>query len=241
MQIYSKSDVGLKRTSNQDNFACDQDDNVTWAAVCDGMGGISGGDIASKIAVDAVREAISSKEYGSINEENVRDIFIKVFDKANEKIFCASMKNEKLKGMGTTMVLSAILGCKVHVAHVGDSRAYLLGKDNIKQLTMDHSIVQQMIDKGEITVEEAKEHPKKNIITRAIGAEDFVVADYICEDFKDEDTLLMCTDGLTNYIDNDELLKICNDYHGDELVDVLISTANNCGGSDNITVVVIQR
>ena len=143
--------------------------------------------------------------------------------------------------MGTTVVLVAVFKGKIHVAHVGDSRAYLLSNDKIKQLTSDHSIVQEMLDEGEITQEEAENHPNRNVITRALGLSKDVNIDYSTENRKFEDKIIICTDGLTNYLDCEEILECSKRKKDNDLLDEFISIANERGGSDNITVVILSE
>ncbi len=241
MNIFGKSDIGLKRNSNQDSFDYTIiDDDMVYALVCDGMGGAKGGGIASNLAKDCIKDYILKNYDENMSQPDVEDMLKKAIYKANYEIFEMAQKNKELLGMGTTVVLTAIFKDKIHVAHVGDSRAYLVSNDNIKQLTVDHSMVQQMIDDGKLTVEQAKDYPNKNIITRALGIDKNVDIDYYIDDKTENSMVLMCTDGLTNYLDEKTILNCCLHNEGENIIDKLISSANNGGGSDNITVVVIN-
>ncbi len=242
MQIFAKSDIGLKRDSNQDCYDYKKiNENILWAVVCDGMGGVNGGDIASSLAVKNIRKFLTKNFLSNITENEIENILKKSIEEANSEIFAKSQTETNLKGMGTTVVLVAVFKGKIHVAHVGDSRAYLLSNDKIKQLTSDHSIVQEMLDEGEITQEEAENHPNRNVITRALGLSKDVNIDYSTENRKFEDKIIICTDGLTNYLDCEEILECSKRKKDNDLLDEFISIANERGGSDNITVVILSE
>lgn len=242
MQVFGRSDIGLKRKSNQDCFYYAKvNENTLWAIVCDGMGGVNGGDVASNLAVKSIKNSLNNEnwEEPSETQSNIKRMLKNALKKANLEIFTDAQDNKNLAGMGTTAVLVAVTEDKIHVAHVGDSRAYLVRQGKIKQLTIDHSMVQKMIDEGEITHEEAKMHPNKNIITRALGISKDVDVDYSMKTRKPEDSIIICTDGLTNYLDQKEILAYFKAKQGEDIVDGLISAANERGGADNITVVVL--
>lgn len=243
MRVFGRSDIGLKRKSNQDCFySAKVNESALWAVVCDGMGGVNGGDVASNLAVKSIKESLNNgtwEELGEIQNSDVKKMLKNALKKANLEIFTNAQGNKNLAGMGTTAVLVAIVNDKIHVAHVGDSRAYLVRQGKINQLTIDHSMVQEMIDEGEITHEEAKMHPNKNIITRALGISKDVDVDYSMKTKKPGDAVIICTDGLTNYLDQKEILDYFKVEKGEAFVDGLISAANERGGADNITVVVL--
>lgn len=243
MQVFGKSDIGLKRASNQDCFDySNADENLIWAAVCDGMGGVNGGDIASNLAVKSIREVLVQNHTEDLLQDDIENLLKKAIQKANFEIFTMAQNDNNLSGMGTTVVLVVAFYDKIHVAHVGDSRAYLISQNNIKQLTTDHSVVQEMINEGEITNEEAKCHPNKNIITRALGISKNVDIDYSVETKKSGDSIIICSDGLTNYLNQDEIWRfVKHKMSNSQLVEELISTANERGGNDNITVVILSE
>lgn len=239
--VFGKSDIGQVRPTNQDCFDYGTTDkNLTWVAVCDGMGGTSGGDIASKLAAEGVKYTIMNDLPEDISHDTMEQFLKKAIDKANFEIFDKAQKESELAGMGTTIVLLVLFEDKFHIAYVGDSRAYLVRDAKIEQLTVDHSMVQQLIDGGEITDEEAKSHPQKNIITRALGINKVVEVDYLVKEKLDGDLMIVCTDGLTNYLSQDEILSCAMENQGEALVDQLISIANERGGNDNITAVVVS-
>ena len=242
MNIVSLTDIGLVRSSNQDNFKTSSiSDNVAWAIVCDGMGGTNGGNIASKIAVDVISESIKSNYYENIDSDKIKDILVSAAYEANRAIYDKALNNKNLIGMGTTVVAAIIQGDSIHLVNVGDSRAYLITKTEVTQITKDHSIVQDMVDHGEITSKEAKNHPHKNIITRALGVDEFVDVDCYEVSFEKGNTLLMCTDGFSNYMENDKIFTLAKYTNFKFLAREAVTLAKGAGGNDNITVVAISR
>ncbi len=240
MKISAKSDVGMVRSNNQDFcLAGEFADGLTWAVVCDGMGGATGGNIASETAVKTISDKLTFGYHEGMNDNSLKNLMVSAIDAANAKIYSRAKNDELLRGMGTTVVLALIRNDALYLANVGDSRIYVITKDSINQLTTDHSIVQMMIDNGEITAEEAKDHPQKNVITRALGVEETVRIDYSQEVYNDGDIILLCTDGLTNYVDDEKILKVCNENDSYTLADVLVDAANTNGGGDNVTVVTV--
>lgn len=239
MNVYAKTDIGKTRETNQDAFDTGYfNDGTVWAVVCDGMGGVSGGQVASSLCIDKTVNAIKRSYRENMTVNNVKNMLVSAINAANSYVFDESLKDRELKGMGTTIVAVVIVNNIAVVAHVGDSRAYIVN-DTIKQITKDHSYVQLLVDNGKITLEEAEKHPDKNIITRAIGIEGFVDVDVDIVDIKDEDILLLCTDGLNGYVRDDDILKTVKEY-GDSSTEKLVETANLNGGHDNITVVLIS-
>ncbi len=240
MTIYSKSDKGLKRNNNQDAFAAGQFDNGdVFAVVCDGMGGANGGNIASECAVKVISEYIVNSYSPKMNSNSIENMLRAAVDSANIEIFEKSKEEDSYAGMGTTVVAAILSDNLAHIVHVGDSRAYLVTADDMVKLTNDHSIVQNMIDSGEISEDEAKSHPKKNIITRAVGAEDVVFCDYDIVIKPDNNILLICTDGLTNYVSDADIMNVLKTTEPSLAADKLIELANEGGGGDNITVVLV--
>lgn len=237
MKIYGKTDIGLVRSSNQDAFRIGKFDSGTvWAVLCDGMGGASGGDIASKMAVELISERILKNYNDNMKTSSVANLLESAINFASIKIFDLSREDETLSGMGTTVVAAVIRDGEAMVSHAGDSRAYIIG-DEIRQVTTDHSLVQEMLDRGEITFEEAKHHPIKNYITRALGVKDRITVDFTSENFGENDVLLMCSDGLSNMIEAD-ILKEMASWINEETCEKLIDVANANGGRDNITAVI---
>ncbi|MBO7208852.1 MAG: Stp1/IreP family PP2C-type Ser/Thr phosphatase [Clostridia bacterium] len=230
MRIYGNTHKGLVRNSNQDNFYIDQAGE--WCLVADGMGGHKGGETASALAVSVI------KNYLSQNSGDTEDILRTAIVKANNEVFEHSLKVPELDGMGTTVVLLKMENNIAYIAHVGDSRAYYINGENILQLTKDHSVIQKLLDSGTITKLQAENHPQKNLITRAVGTDKYVEIDInriICTK---GDYILLCSDGLSNYVSEQQMFDIIMD-NPETAVDKLIDRANSSGGIDNITAVLL--
>ncbi len=242
MKISAKTDVGMVRSSNQDSYAAgDLTSEVSWAVVCDGMGGANGGNIASEAAVKVISEKLSSGYHIGMNDNSVKNLLISSVEAANITIYSMARNNEELSGMGTTVVLAVRNADTLYIANVGDSRIYVVSETDITQVTTDHSVVQMMIDNGEISLEEAKDHPKKNVITRALGVDPEVRIDYSQEQLNENDLVLLCTDGLTNYVENDAIFEICKTSDKYQVADKLVELANENGGGDNVTAVTVSE
>ena len=240
MKISAKSDVGVVRQNNQDCYLAGEfSDGTVWALVCAGMGGANGGNIASETAAKTVSDKLSFGYHEAMNDNSIKNLIVSAIEAANATVFSRSLSDSTLKGMGTTIVLVIIKSGTLYLAHVGDSRIYLITKDSIHRLTTDHSVVQLMLDRGEITSEEAKDHPQKNVITRALGVDDSIRIDFSQEIFDDGDLVLLCSDGLTNFVDESTIFELCNTCNSYELADILVDKANENGGGDNITVVTV--
>lgn len=242
MKISAKSDVGVVRQNNQDFcLAGEFADGVTWALVCDGMGGANGGNIASETAANTIAEKLNNGYHEAMNDNSIKHLMVSAVEAANATVYSRSRSDTDLKGMGTTVVLVIIKNDNIYLANVGDSRIYVVSQSSITQMTTDHSVVQLMLDRGEITPEEAKDHPQKNVITRALGVDDTIRIDFSQEIYHEGDIVLLCSDGLTNFVDESRILHICNTYDSYELADVLIAEANANGGGDNVTVVTVTE
>ena len=240
MRVFGRTDEGRVRPENQDAYVCGRlSDQTVFAIVCDGMGGANGGNVASAIAIKVISDRILDVYRDGMNENSLRNMLESAISAANIEIFDASMADLELRGMGTTVVAVIVSGRDVYIAHVGDSRAYVVTPEGIEQITRDHSIVQAMVEKGQLTQSEAKNHPRKHFITRALGVEDTVACDYTELIFPEKGGLLICTDGLTNMVEPDDIYKAVNSTSEENIPDVLIHAANMAGGSDNITVVVL--
>ncbi|MBQ7115702.1 MAG: Stp1/IreP family PP2C-type Ser/Thr phosphatase [Clostridia bacterium] len=238
MKIQGKTDIGIVRETNQDAYEFGYFENGDcWAVVCDGMGGVSGGQVASSICVEKISEAIKRGFRDKLSVNSAKNLLNSAINTANSAVFKQAQESYELKGMGTTVVAVLVLGSIAVIAHVGDSRAYIIN-DTIKAVTKDHSFVQLLVDTGKITEEEAKVHPDRNVITRAVGIEYVVDVEFDIVDVNGADTLLLCTDGLNGYVEDDEIFKIINEY-GDSSTEKLVEKANNAGGRDNVTVVVM--
>lgn len=241
MIIAGKTDKGIVRGTNQDDFAAGSlPGGAAYVVVCDGMGGANGGNVASSTAVKIISNEITQGYSEGLDEEGIKKLIETAIDKANTKVFDMSQKDPSLFGMGTTVVAAIVSGGYITVANAGDSRAYLI-EDSINQLTHDHSIVQEMVENGKITSDEALVHPQKNIITRALGVEENLNIDFCRAQFGAERKVLICTDGLTNLVTENDILAAANESKPDECVEKLVKKANDNGGIDNVTVVVIYN
>ena len=238
MKTFSITDVGMVRQVNQDYVY--MTDNPLGPlpnlfVVADGMGGHQAGDYASKYTVEVLK-----RELENTSEQDVERALVSAIKTANREIIKKASEDPHLKGMGTTVVLATIVNQMMYFANVGDSRLYLINQ-GIVQLTKDHSLVEEMVRLGGIKPEEAKHHPDKNIITRAVGVLPEVTADFFEISLKPGDEILMCSDGLTNMIEDDEIRHIVLGQRDIvEKAEKLIETANRNGGKDNITVVLIE-
>lgn len=238
MKTFSMTDIGRKREVNQDYvFATDETigNLPNLLVVADGMGGHRAGDFASRFTVEVLAEEVQN-----CKETHPETILGNAIQAANERLLEEAEKDNRLEGMGTTLVAATILDHVLYFANVGDSRLYLINKE-IRQLSKDHSMVEEMVRLGGLTEEEAKHHPDKNIITRAIGVKQKVEPDFFEYRLKGGDIILMCSDGLTNMVDDDEIFQIVKSARDIvEAVGSLIQRANENGGSDNIGVVLAQ-
>lgn len=240
MQIFSRTDIGKSRSSNQDAcFTCQLTEDTALAVVCDGMGGANAGNIASETAVSVISDYIKKAYRPNMTSADTEKLLRSAISSANIIVYDMSVKDSKLSGMGTTAVVSIVSKASAVICHVGDSRAYLYSKGTLSQLTRDHSMVQSLVESGKLTPEQARVHPRKNIITRALGAEENVLPDVNEVSISAEDTILLCSDGLSNFVDNDDIIDIFKSNDLSKVTDVLTDTANSNGGGDNITVVTV--
>lgn len=241
MQIFSKTDRGRVRTDNQDAyFAGKITDGSVFAVVCDGMGGANAGNVASELAVRHISEYIIRSYRDGMDMTDTEKTLKNAIVSANISLYDKAVNNAELAGMGTTAVAAFVKDGTAVIAHVGDSRIYLVNGE-IKQLTRDHSVVQSLIESGKITPEDAKVHPRKNVITRALGAEENVAVDSDCLNLSNGDTLLLCSDGLTNFLDDKDILKVFQNNDISAVAERLVEEANENGGGDNITVVTVTK
>ena len=238
MKTFSKTDIGMVREVNQDYvFVSDLPVGKlpNLFVVADGMGGHKAGEFASRFTVEVVKEALADS-----SEEKPEAMIRQAITSANRKLLETAKQDSRMEGMGTTLVVATVIERTLYLANVGDSRLYLLN-DEIKQVTKDHSLVQEMVRLGGIKQEEAKHHPDKNIITRAIGAKEDVEVDFYEYRLKQGDMILMCTDGLSNMVEDEEMLHIVKGSRDVvEAVEGLIERANQNGGKDNIGIVIVD-
>ncbi len=251
MLFYGKTDVGRRRAVNQDNFVIRRyAGDVLFAVVCDGMGGANGGDTASAVAVDVFRDQLDRSEaehpsFFGLSGEDILDVLSVGVTEANREVYRMAVKEPALNGMGTTLVGCVVEGDRVYAVNVGDSRLYAVRNGQIEQISRDHSLVQYLVDCGRMTPEEAKVSTMKNRITRAVGTERTVGADFFELTVGFGDRLILCSDGLTNHVEPEEIRDITSQVESHDPDSVqhaaedLIALANERGGTDNITAVIL--
>ena len=239
---YAKSDVGKVREMNQDSYyISDLQSSVKLFLLADGMGGYKGGEIASSLAITCARNYIENNfKEASKDKESLIQLVASSMEYANMVIYEKSRENKELEGMGTTLEVCLIYNNKVYIGHVGDSRIYRIRKDFIRKLTQDHSYVQKLLKDGTITKEEAENHPKKNMLMKALGCNAFVEPDVAVKGFIKDDILVMTSDGLTNMVKQEDIFNIAKG-NIEKAPIKLVELANENGGLDNITVVVIKN
>lgn len=241
MRVASKSDIGRVRNTNQDSFAAGEFSDAAWAVVCDGMGGANGGNVASGIAVKTISECILNAYHPNMKTNTVSAMLESAITAANLNIYDEALENTELAGMGTTVVAAVFLGDHAVIAHAGDSRAYICYNDTVRQLTRDHTVVQSMVERGEITQDEAQRDPRKHVITRALGVTENINIEFTEAEMPKGSVLLLCTDGLSNFVDSQKISDIMRNNAFEDYPVLLVDAANKAGGSDNITAVVITN
>jgi len=241
MRVYCETNKGLMRENNEDNYIVEESGKVSLYAVADGMGGHKAGEIASSVAIDTIRECFKSN--GEKGDFKAPSFIMESINAANSKIREAALNKEEFSGMGTTITMAVVdLELKIaYIGNVGDSRAYIIKDDKITQITEDHTYVHELVKDGKITLEEAKHHPKRNVITRAVGTEEHVHVDIFEIELFDNDVILLCTDGLTTHLTDDRILSTIREYGCSESVQKLIKFANDNGGTDNITIIIVDN
>ena len=241
MQCWGLTDPGCVRAQNQDVYQIEKLDGSTMLClVCDGIGGAKPGNVASPLAADVfVQEVRRNWKYG-LSDERIDQILQSAAKLANFTVYDQARQFEEFNGMGTTLVAALVHGKKATVIHVGDSRAYAITRDGIRQLTKDHSVVQMMLERGELTPEQARTYPGKNLITRAIGTEGIIQSDLTHLTLEKGDSLLLCSDGLSNTMDEQEILfEVVHGVNKQYCCQRLLDIAKNRGAPDNVTSVFI--
>lgn len=239
MNSYGKTDIGLKRSSNQDTFSvCKLEGGEILAVVCDGMGGAKAGNVASERASKAVTEFVKKSYRFNMDYNAAEALLNNAIVSANIEVYDYSLNNPELKGMGTTVVAAIVAEDYTVISHLGDSRAYKIN-DEITQITRDHSVVQSLVESGKLTPEEARVHPRKNVITKALGIEENVIPENSDCSLEKGDILLLCSDGLSNYVEIPVIKEIVRKGPIEEAAEKLINEANRNGGGDNITVALV--
>ena len=248
MNCYGITDIGKKRSSNQDRFSIflpEHDSPCCLISVCDGMGGANGGETAAEMTIKIYNESVAETLCDCDGDGAVMAVLSRAAEKASSAVYAAASEDEALSGMGTTLVscLRFNESGSTYLINVGDSRAYLVGESEIKQISRDHSYVQHLIDMGELSPAKAANHPQKNIITRAIGIDSEVIPEVKKIDTAGYAYLLLCSDGLHGEVKDQDMKKILFDSSADtvrEKAEALVALANKKGGNDNITVVLLR-
>lgn len=239
-----RSDIGKVREINEDFTYVSElyPNGLLFAIVADGMGGHLAGEVASKTAVETVKEELKAIINQDLEIDEISKALESAIKKANEIVYQESLNNDKYKGMGTTIVSAIISPGWVLLAHIGDSRAYIILEDQIKQLTADHSLVNELLKNGQISEEEAFSHPQRNVLTRALGTELDVQIDINTFNWDKGNKLILCSDGLTDHFSTEELFELTNNRENlEEMVDELVALANKAGGADNISIIVVRN
>lgn len=242
IKAYAKSDVGKIREKNEDYYSISESlDEVQLYILADGMGGASGGEIASKLAVEKAKKYILNnfKEIEK-DKESIIQLVASSMEYANMCVYEQAQENKELEGMGTTLEIVLIYNNRAFIGHIGDSRIYRIRKAIIRKLTQDHSYVQKLVKDGTITPEQAEKHPQKNILLKVLGCNAFIEPDVMVKGFLKDDVLVMCSDGLSNMVTQDDIYKMASGNIEQATVD-LVDKANENGGYDNITVVIIKN
>ncbi|MBR0530932.1 MAG: Stp1/IreP family PP2C-type Ser/Thr phosphatase [Ruminococcus sp.] len=236
------TDIGLNREENQDRVRVESlGDNICIAAVCDGMGGAASGGVASQLAVDRFIGRVQENFRPQMNDNSIRNLLLNAVHYANTCVYEKSIEDIDKNGMGTTCVAALVIERRVYVVNVGDSRAYLLNKDGISQITTDHTYVETLVQSGKITAEAARIHPMRNVITRAVGVEPDVEVDYFECSESDNFAVVLCSDGLSGYCSEEFIYCTVFGNNLDDAVRALIDHSNEGGGRDNITVAIIAN
>ena len=242
MKVWGMTDIGLVRKENQDAYSfCEQGEH-TVCVVCDGMGGPAGGQLASKIAVETFMSEINGILTDGMSAEQLREASSYAVSKANQAIRESAAQQEAYQNMGTTLVAAVTYDDGVVVSNVGDSRAYHISEEGITRVTRDHSLVESMVERGDITAEEARRHPNRNLITRALGPDTDAQCDgYVCSMAAGE-FLLLCTDGLVDTVTDQEMLfEVIHGGEVENCLERLINIAKKQGAPDNVTAVLMQK
>lgn len=242
IKAYAKSDIGMTREINQDSYLISNSlDDVQLYILADGMGGYNGGEIASKLAIQSAKSYIESNFKGiDKDRDSIVQLVGSSMEYANMVVYEKSKEEPELEGMGTTLEICLIHNNKAYIGHVGDSSIYRIRKEFMRKLTQDHSYVQKLVKDGTISKEEAVHHPQKNMLMKALGCNAFVEPDVMVRGFLKEDILLMCSDGLTNMVSQEDMFREAK-KDIEQAPKELVEIANENGGYDNITIIVIKN
>ena len=242
MIAYGKSDKGRVRPTNQDAFAIDLKPEAALIAVCDGMGGANAGNVASKFAIESFMDVMRQSLQPQMDRSYICDVLTEGVKGANRTVFDLASAQPEFSGMGTTLVGGMATTDSLILVNVGDSRAYRIGRNGAERLTKDHSYVEEMLRRGKLTEEAARKHPHKNLITRAVGIEPEVDCDLYEVELAADDILLLCSDGLSGLVRDEEIANLVNQAKDlQSAVESLIDRALENGGADNVTALLLKR
>ncbi len=240
MKVFGSTNKGNERELNEDTFLSSGLSDGCFAVVCDGMGGENAGEVASRIAADSALAYIKLNNSADIPIPESDSMMREAFRESNKAVYDYSLKSTGFKGMGTTMVAALVKPYGVIIGNIGDSRAYYYINDELLQITTDHSLVENLVQSGQISREMARYHPRRNVITRALGSENDIECDTFSLKPQPGTAILLCSDGLTNELNNDTIYETIRTTADEQVCDQLISLANAAGGRDNITAVLIS-
>ncbi len=244
MKIWGVTDVGLVRKENQDTFAvCElSQPGHSIAVVCDGMGGAKGGQTASRIAADTYLESMRQQLTKHMDAQQLLEVSAQAVKEANAAVYQRSQEVESLHGMGTTLITAVTYAEGAVITNVGDSRAYFLNAQGIRQISRDHSVVEKLVELGDITHEEARCHPNRNLITRALGPDPSIQCDGFVQPLKSGERILLCSDGLVDELTDEEIFTLAQAAPGPEsIAQCLVDRVKELGAGDNVTVVLLQK
>ena len=242
MQVFAKSDIGRERKTNEDFYYVSKpEDKIRLFILADGMGGYNAGEVASRMAVESAKDYIHKHfAKNKDSKEKLEALLKDAIEYANSVVYKKAQSKEDLRGMGTTLDVCLIYNSRIYIGHVGDSRIYRVRKQFIRKLTQDHSYVQKLVKEGTITKEQAEHHPQKNMLMKALGCNAFVEPDVMVKGFLKDDILIMCSDGLSNMVDQQTIYEMAS-KNIEQATKDLVQLAKDRGGYDNITVVIIKN
>lgn len=241
MRYASATDTGTVRKNNEDFRAVLNVGQDTVFVIADGMGGHAVGELASRTAVEYVLSALPRELETAKNKKEIEDVLHLIIEKANVRVYLESLDNKEFQGMGTTLTIAVLRDWRLYVSHIGDCRVYLMHGSTLDRLTVDHTLVQELVDSGSITQEEALTHPKRHVLLKSLGVNEYMSPDTYSFDISEGDLILMCTDGLYGYVEETEIRTILRRHKDlNACAGQLVSAANRMGGKDNVTVILIH-
>lgn len=241
MRYASATDKGMVREKNEDFHAILSVGDSSVFVVADGMGGHAVGEIASRTAVEFALSALPQQLEKARSVEDIELILQETIEKANVRVYLQSLDNREYRGMGTTLTLAVFRHWRLYISHIGDCRVYLLHGGSLERLTIDHTLVQELVDMGSISEKEAETHPRRHVLVRSLGVNEYMKPDTYSFDISEGDLILMCTDGLYGYVEEEQIRKILKRHKNlDSCVRQLVDSANAAGGPDNITAILIH-